>query len=148
MANLRKEKVDFKTLIRVAPERCFDALSTSAGLNEWFTQGATVDLRPGGQIQFRWQDWGLEKYTGEIPGQVIEVQRPTRYVFQWRADSGTYDTRVTLTFTPVAAGTIVHLVEIGYEDTPAGMQDLLNRVSGWAQVLTLLKFYLEHGVQY
>ena len=32
--------------------------------------------------------------------------------------------------------------------TPEGRQDLLNRVSGWAQVLTLMKFYLEHGVQY
>ncbi len=148
MANLRKEKVDFKTLIRVVPERCFDALATGAGLNEWFTHGALVDLRPGGAIQYRWQDWGLEKYSGEIPGQVVEAQRPARYVFQWRADSGTYDTTVAITFTPVAEGTIVHLIETGYEDTPAGMQDLLNRVSGWAQVLTLLKFYLEHGLQY
>ncbi len=148
MTNLRQEKVDFKTLIRVAPERCFDALATGAGLDEWFTHGATVDLRPGGAIQYRWQDWGLEKYSGEIPGQVVEAQRPGRYVFQWRADSGTYNTTVEITFTPVAEGTIVHLIETGYEDTPAGMQDLLNRVSGWAQVLTLLKFYLEHGLQY
>lgn len=148
MANLRNEKVDFKTLIRVSPERCFDALATGAGLNEWFTQGATVDLQPGGSIEFRWQDWGLNNYTGVIPGQVIEVQRPARYVFQWRADSGTYFTTVEVSFMAVTAGTIVHLLETGYEDTPAGMQDLLNRVSGWAEVLTLLKFYLEYGIQY
>jgi hypothetical protein len=29
-----------------------------------------------------------------------------------------------------------------------GKQDLLNRVVGWAEVLTLLKFYIEHGVTY
>ncbi|MGH9838292.1 MAG: SRPBCC family protein [Blastocatellia bacterium] len=148
MAKIRNEKVNFKTLIRVQPERAFDAISTGAGLNEWFTTGATVDLRPGGEIRFRWKDWGLERYTGETPGKVVEVRRPERYVFQWRADSGTYDTTVEITFEPVAEGTVVKLAETGYEDTPAGMQDLLNRVSGWAQVLTLMKFYLEHGVKY
>lgn len=148
MATIRAEKVNFKILIRVAPERVFDSLATASGLNEWFTTDASVDLRPGGAIQFRWENWGLERYTGEIPGRVVEVERPFRYVFQWRADSGTYDTTVEITFTAVAEGTIVHLVETGYEETAAGMQDLLNRVSGWAQVLTLLKFYLEYGVGY
>jgi hypothetical protein len=28
------------------------------------------------------------------------------------------------------------------------MQDLLNRVAGWASVLTQMKYYLEHGVKY
>lgn len=148
MAITRAEQVDFKTLIRATPERVFESLATAPGLNEWFTTNAKVDLRPGGALLFRWRDWGLERYTGENPGRVIEVQRPTRYSFQWRADSGTYDTTVTVTFTAVTEGTLVHLIETGYEDTPSGMQDLLNRVAGWAQVLTLLKFYLEYGVRY
>jgi len=148
MATIRNEKVNFKTLIRVQPERAYDVIATSAGLNEWFTVGATLDARPGGEIRFRWKDHGLDHYTGEIPGTVLEVRRPERYVFQWRADSGTYDTTVEVTFEPVAEGTVVRLVETGYEDTPAGMQDLLNRISGWAEVLTLMKFYLEHGVKY
>jgi uncharacterized protein YndB with AHSA1/START domain len=85
---------------------------------------------------------------GRNPGRVLETSRPHRHVFQWRADSGTYDTKVEIDFEAVAEGTIVKLVETGYEDTPAGMQDLLNRVSGWAQVLTLMKFYLEHCARY
>jgi len=148
MAKLRDEKVKFKTLVRTKPTRVYDALATGGGLNEWFTTDATVDARPGGVIHFRWKDWGLEHYTGENQGRVLAYQRPTRYVFQWRADSGSYDTTVEIDFEKVAEGTIVHLVETGYEDTAAGMQDLLNRVSGWAQVLTLMKFYLEHGVKY
>lgn len=148
MAKTRDEKGNFKTLIRVSPERVYDAIATDAGLNGWFTTGATIDLRPGGAIQFRWKDWGVDRYTGEIPGLVLETSRPHRHVFQWRADSGTYDTKVEIDFEAVAEGTIVKLVETGYEDTPAGMQDLLNRVSGWAQVLTLMKFYLEHGLHY
>jgi len=148
MAKLRDEKVNFKTLVRTTPERVYDALATASGLNEWFTTGATLDAQSDGAIHFRWKDWGLDRYTGEIPGKVLEYDRPERYVFQWRADSGTYDTKVEINFEKVAEGTVVHLIETGYEDTSAGMQDLLNRVSGWAQVLTLMKFYLEHGVQY
>jgi uncharacterized protein YndB with AHSA1/START domain len=148
MANIRNEKVNFKTLIRVAPERAYDALATEAGLNEWFTTGATLDAQPGGAIRFRWKDWGVDRYTGEIPGRVAAYDRPARYVFQWRADSGAYDTTVDVNFEPVPEGTIVRLVETGYEGTPDGMQDLLNRVSGWAEVLTLMKFYLEHGARY
>lgn len=148
MPETLKEQVNFKTLVRAAPERVYAALATGAGLDEWFTTGATVGARPGGVIHFRWQDWGLERYTGENQGTVLEARRPERFVFQWKADSGTYSTTVEIDFEPVPAGTIVKLVEHGYQATPEGRQDLLNRVSGWAQVLTLMKFYLEHGVQY
>jgi uncharacterized protein YndB with AHSA1/START domain len=148
MAKTRNEKVDFRTLIRVEPGRVYDAIATEAGLNEWFTNGASVDLRPGGAIQFRWKDYGIDHYSGEIPGKVIDTRRPDRHVFQWRADSGTYDSKVEIEIKPVEGGTVLRLVETGYEDTPAGMQDLLNRVSGWAEVLTLMKFYLEHGLKY
>jgi uncharacterized protein YndB with AHSA1/START domain len=148
MAKTRDEKVKFNTLVRVKPERAYDAIATSDGLDAWFTTGASVDARPGGHIHFRWKDWGLERYTGENRGPVLEAKRPERFVFQWKADSGGYDTTVEINFEPVEEGTAVRLIEYGYEDTPAGMQDLLNRVSGWAQVLTLMKFYLEHGAKY
>ena len=144
----RPEKVDFKTLVRVPAERVFDALTTASGLDEWFTSRASISPVPGGEIVYRWKDWGPNKYTGEIRGKVHEIDRPNRYVWQWTADSGKYDTTVEITFTPTEEGTMVHLVETGYEDSVDGMRDLLNRVSGWAQVLTLMKFYLEHGVHY
>jgi len=40
------------------------------------------------------------------------------------------------------------IVEYGSKDTPAGLQDLLNRVNGWAAELTQMKYYLEYGVRY
>jgi uncharacterized protein YndB with AHSA1/START domain len=144
----RTEKVDFKTLIRVPAEQVFDALTTADGLDAWFTNGTSIDLRPGGEIIYRWKNYLIHNYTGELRGKVLEVDRPNRYVWEWAADSGGYDTHVVITFTGTDEGTAVHLIETGYADTPDGMQDLLNRVSGWAEVLTLMKFYLEHGVRY
>jgi hypothetical protein len=43
---------------------------------------------------------------------------------------------------------VVHLTEKGYTNTPGGRRNMLECASGWGEALTLLKFYLEHGVTY
>ncbi len=106
-----------------------------------------MDARAGGRIHFRWKDYGIDCHTGENSGPVLEANRPKRFVFRWRADSDRYDTTVEINFKPVDEGTVVRLIEYGYEDSPAGMTDLLNRVSGWAHVLTVMKCHLEHGAK-
>jgi len=141
-------RVTFDTIVRAAPERVYDAVATAEGLDAWFTTGASVDARPGGSIMFRWKDWGVTKYTGEIGGPVLEATPPKRFVFQWTVDSGGYDTTLEIDLEPSDEGTIVRLVEHGYEDSPTGIQDMLNRAGGWAQAMTLMKFYVEHGVTY
>ena len=148
MISLSSWKARFSTLVRVSPGRVYDALATSEGLDSWFTTEATVDARAGGSISFRWKDWGLEGYSGENGGPVLEAKRPERFVFRWRADSGGYDTTVEIDIEPHPDGSVVRLVEHGYEDSEIGMQDLMNRQAGWAEVLTLMKFSLEHGVGY
>ncbi len=125
-----------------------DAIATANGLDVWFTRGASVDPEAGGQIQFRWEKHGLNHYSGENGGPILEARRPERFVFQWKADSGLYLTTVEIDFDAVEMGTVIRLTESGYEDSPVGVQDFLNRVSGWAEALTLMKFYVEHGVTY
>ncbi len=142
-------RVSFSTLIRnTGPERVYDALTTSSGLDSWFTAGASVEPRAGGRIRFRWKDWGPTAYTGENGGPVIEAVRPTRFVFRWLVDSGRHETTVEIAIAARGSDTLVSLVEGNYADDEAGLQDLLNRATGWGCVLTLLKFNLEHGVSY
>lgn len=90
----RKEKVDFRILVRVASERVFDALATADGLNDWFTQGTELEPLPGGRLLLRFENYGLDRYTGDFPGKVLEWQRPERYAFRWEADSRGYFTTV------------------------------------------------------
>ena len=148
MGLMMDRKVEFSTLVRAHPEQVYDAIATANGLDGWFTEGAVVDGNAGGQILFRWKNYGMKNYTGENSGRIIEACRPHRFAFQWNADSGLYMTTVEIEFAPVNQGTAVHLVEYGYEDNSAGRQDFLDRVSGWAQALTLMKFYVEHGITY
>lgn len=72
MDTLRKEKVDFSILVRVTPENVFDALATAEGLNEWFTQGTELEQRKGGRLLLRFEDYGLDHYTDDFPGKVLE----------------------------------------------------------------------------
>ena len=141
-------EVRFATIVRAEPETVFDAIATAEGLDSWFTSGTTLEARAGGVLVFRWKDWGVEKFSGEMAGVVVEAQRPDRFVFRWPVASGGYMTTVNIDIEAHADGTVVRLVEGVYEDGEVGTQDMLNRASGWAQALTLMKFWVEHGVKY
>jgi uncharacterized protein YndB with AHSA1/START domain len=131
--------------IRANREKVFDAMTTAKGLDGWFTRGAVVDRKPGGTIIFKWVDWGPDKVNTTSKGPVIEVNVPERFVFQWWQD---HLTTVEMDFEAAEDGTVVKLKEYGYEDTEEGHRRCLECATGWGEALTLLKFYVEHGITY
>jgi uncharacterized protein YndB with AHSA1/START domain len=148
MNNLIDDPISHDVFIQASRERVYDALTTSSELDSWFTTGASVDARPGGEIWWRWKDWGPNHVTTEDGGPVLVAQRPERFVFQWHPDDPRYSTIVEFALEEASGGTIVRLRESGYEDTPTGCQALIGCATGWGEALTLLKFYLEHGIRY
>jgi uncharacterized protein YndB with AHSA1/START domain len=139
-------EVRFDTIVRAERDKVYDAIATSEGLDGWFTSGTELDPQPGGTLVLRWEDWGVEKFTGEMSGSVVEARRPDRFAFRWPVDSGSYMTTVTIDIEAHEDGCVVRLVEGIYDDDDVGTQDMLNRATGWAQALTLMKFWVEHGV--
>jgi len=148
MSDLLDMQIEHSTFVRAAPEQVYDAFTTTEGLDGWFTQGAMVDPHPGGEIRFRWVNWGPDRVTDKDGGPVLEARRPERFVFQWYPDNPSYPTTVEVDFQPTAGGTIIRLREHGYHDTPTGRKALINCATGWGEALTLLKFYVEHGIRY
>jgi uncharacterized protein YndB with AHSA1/START domain len=136
------------TFVRAEPDRVYDAFTTASGLDAWFTTGAMVDANPGGEIRFRWLDWGPDIVSGEDGGPILDAKRPERFVFQWCPDNSTYSTTVELDFISEEGGTVVRLRENGYQDTHEGRHALIDCAAGWGEALTLLKYYVEHGIQY
>ena len=146
-------EINHAVFVRAAPEIVYHAFTTSQGLDGWFTTGAQVDPFPGGQIRFRWVDWGPDNITGEDGGPVLEARSPSRFIFQWYPDNPTYPTTVELTFQPVVGneenpGTVVRLREFGFQPTPSGVNACIDCAAGWGEALTLLKFYVEHNIRY
>jgi uncharacterized protein YndB with AHSA1/START domain len=148
MTKLIDVEIKQTTLVRAPPEKVYDALCTAEGLNAWFTVGSEVDGKPGGSITFRWKDWGPDKYTMESKGPVLEANRPERFVFQWYADDPSYATTIEINFEPIEEGTVVRLREYGYHDTPDGRAAMLECAAGWGEAITLMKYYVEHGIVY
>lgn len=149
MNQLIDDEIRYATLVRAPADRVYDGIATAEGLDAWFTRGAFVDAHPGGEIVFRWHEFGADKVTGVDRGPVLEAEKPRRFAFKWQAnDDPSWSSTVEIDFEAVDEGTIIHLREYGYPDTPQGLRAMLNCAAGWGEALTLWKFYLEHGVQY
>jgi len=140
--------IDHAVLIRTAPERIFDCLATSEGWDGWFTTTSIIEPHPGGELHFYWVDWGPDHVTVEDSGKVIEARRPERFVFEWHPDSPDYATMVEIDLQLVNEGTVVRLRESGYLDTADGRRAFAKCATGWGEALTLLKFFIEHGLKY
>jgi uncharacterized protein YndB with AHSA1/START domain len=123
-------------------ETVYRTLTTAEGWDAWFTDGSEIDASPNGEVLLRWNEFGPSRITAEDGGAVLEAERNRRFVFEW--EPGDTITTVAFTLIPHASGTILELEESGYETLTSYMEC----AAGWGEALTLLKFYLEHGVTY
>lgn len=133
------------TFVAAPIERVFDVITSAKDWDSFFTTGMTLEPTPGGDCTFRWEEWGPDSYTFAAPGKVVAVARPCKFAFQWGSQS---PTTVTFNLTSEFGGTVIRLTEDGYVDTPEARRAILECASGWGEALTLLKFYIEHGVVY
>lgn len=148
MSEMFDKAIRHQCLIYTAPEKVFDTITTGAGWNAFFTHDTEVDPRPGGRIVFRWKDWGPQKYTVSAEGKVHRADRPDLFVFEWYPLGREHPTVITFEIKLHSDGTVVSVTEDGYPNTPDGRAMILECASGWGEALTLLKFYLEHGLTY
>ena len=150
MTEIFDTEIIHSTIIKASIERVFDAISTAKGLDEWFTQGAKVDRRMGGTILFRWKSERADVQGGvlEDGGPILEVDRPTHFAFQWHPDNKSYATNVHFKLVDDNGSTILIVQESGFHNTPKGRKALLSCATGWGEALTMLKYYLEHGITY
>lgn len=146
MSELLDCRIRQRTFIAASPERVYDTITSAKAWDEFFTTGMELDPRPGGVCSFAWKDWGPDKYTVKVLGKVVEAKRPELFVFQWGAEGKATTIRVELA--AVEDGTVVTLTEEGYRDTPDGRAMIVECAAGWGEAITLLKFYIEHGIVY
>ena len=82
----------------------------------------------------------------EDSGPVLEAEPDRKFAFQW--SPGSHPTTVTFSLDKLGPGTLVNLVESGYNIDQDDLETLVDCAAGWGEVLTLLKYHLEHGVTY
>lgn len=140
------EQIEREIFVEASAERVWDALTTDAGLAAWFGDaGATIDLRPGGEVTLTWAEYG----TGYC---VIEKVEPFSF-FSWRwagpvggRPSPGNETLVSFYLSPAGAGTSLRVVESGFPalELPPGEAEKYasGNVEGWLAELGELQEYL------
>ena len=136
------------TFIKAPVEKVYDTIVSADDWNTFFTTGMELDPRPDGDIVFRWNDWGPDFYSLAAPGKVVTADRPNKFAFQWGSPEGGGPSVITFNLEAAHGGTVIRLTEEGYSDTKQGRAMILECASGWGEALTLLKFYIEHGLVY
>jgi uncharacterized protein YndB with AHSA1/START domain len=137
-------EIRHSVLIRAKPAEVFAALSTGAGWSSWFTSEAVFDARPGGAVRFIWRDWGPDAIEVTDQGSVLAAESDRLLTFTW----GNPPSRVSIVIEPHDLGCVVRLTEDELPSGAAGIERLADCAAGWGEALTLLKFYVEHGLTY
>ncbi len=125
------------------PAKVWDALTTAEGLGTWFGNEATIDLRPGGAAEMKWQDGNTANM------RVERVEEPSVFGFTWHIyglpEGDPRRTYVEFTLEPVGAGTRLTVVESGFAQVPEGAFRTAydGNTKGWASELGELVDYLD-----
>ena len=149
MTQVATKKMDTVTkqdiYIKASPEAIYDALSTGEAVNVWFTQHSQWENRPDAPMTWGWENWGPDHETYSVPGRLIVADRPRQITFEWGIRQ---TTTVDISIEAAEGGSVVRLRQYGYEDNAAGRDLLVSCSAGWGRALTILKFFLEHGILY
>ena len=149
MPSYQLHTISYKTYVHRPIEDVFAALSTAAGWNNWFTARCRLQLWPGGAFEPEWAGFGPDLIDCKEIGRVLEVAPPRRLVLQWTPAGPRVPTTIEFNLLEKFGGTVVAVTDSGYPVQSLQSQLVFTECAcGWGEALTLLKFFLEHGVRY
>lgn len=92
--------------LEAPPAEVWEALTDPERLGEWFANTVVLDVWPGGEGTFRWDDGTVRHASVEV------VEHERRFAFRWREERGdTPATAVEITLAETAEGTRLTVVE-------------------------------------
>ena len=137
-------------LVRVSPERAFDAFVELSDVLAWLADGAVIGPRPGG-------NWGLGWYADQDSGSgyssigQFEVFDPghrfvvSSLMFSTPEGESFGPMRLVVEFEKVPEGTCVRVTQSGFDVSAAGAAYRDRLGPGWERMLNDLKGWLEDG---
>ena len=139
-------KIEKSIFIAAPIEKVFEAITNSEHWDKYFTTGMELDPKPGGVCNFKWKNWGPDLTNLESLGQVLGIDPPRRFVFEWGRPG--IKTTAQLNLETRHQGTVLLLHEDGYPETDEGLKSILECFAHWGELLALIKFYVENGITY
>jgi uncharacterized protein YndB with AHSA1/START domain len=112
--------VEREVLIDAPVEVVWSIVTEPEHIGRWLSDWAEVDLRPGGELELRW-----DKLSGSARGTVERVEPPHLFAFRWvtpepdRALHDGFETLVEFRLRAEGEGTLLQLIESGFASHPA-----------------------------
>lgn len=119
-------------------EAVWAAITEPEQLARWFGTSAELDLRPGGEGSFTWEELGV---TTRV--MVEAVDPPTRFAYRWQPGGGNEGGPTTLVdfrLEEISGGTRLTLVESGFSEF--GAESRQGNEFGWDEELGELRAFL------
>jgi uncharacterized protein YndB with AHSA1/START domain len=153
MTTTMTDRIEKQIKLRAPRSRVWRAITDSKEFGDWFQCVFTDPFRPGTGIKGRVTYPGYEHVTMEI---VIEKMEPERlFSFRWHPNakepgadySKEPTTLVEFTLEEVDGGTLLKLVESGFDGIPIARRAaaLKSNEGGWAQQMTAIENYLQRN---
>lgn len=99
------DDVTREVLLPAEPDEVWAALTDPDRLAEWLADEVALELEPGGEATFRWED-------GELRTGFVEAVEPPALLSLWWGGNGEELTRVEFTLEAVSGGTRLRVVEV------------------------------------
>lgn len=133
--------------VDASPEVVFEVVSSPEHISEWWSDDATIELKPGAAGELVWGD------RAEVaPITVVSVEPPRLFSFRWLsqpgggADGSDRSLLVTFELTPSGTGTRIRLTESGFRELgweAAKLEELYHQHAlGWDKFVPQLGEYL------
>jgi uncharacterized protein YndB with AHSA1/START domain len=137
MPNKKFDWSQFTQRVAVAApvEKVFQMWTDPAQLRSWFLADAKINLKKGGDFEWKWIAGVKEK------GKVLSVKKPSKISFTFAGSV------CDVTFKKDKRGSLVILHQHNIPETEKGKYNVhLNCSCGWTFYLTNLKTFLEYGI--
>jgi len=153
MSTTTTDRIEKHILLHAPRARVWRAVSDSKEFGAWFQAVFTEPFRPGARIRGRITYPGYEHLEMEI---VIEKMEPERlFSFRWHPNAVDQNmdyskeptTLVEFTLDEVEGGTLLKLVESGFDGIPIARraEALKGNEGGWAAQMTAIEGYLRRN---
>ena len=142
------DQIERETVINAPVERVWELITEGEHVGRWFGDaGATIDLRPGGEMVIRWAEHGTTH------ARVVAVEPHTRFAYRWAPFQDPAggepvegnSTLVEFTLTPEGGATRLRVVESGFASLATSDEQRARNVEGntggWRQELGELADY-------
>lgn len=148
MAALIPEQIEHEVVVSASPEKVWEILTQAEHIRQWFAfDGATIDLRPGGELVMSWKEHGT------FYSRIERVEPPYRFSYRGslRPDDRTIDrgssTLVEFTIIPEGEGSRLRVVESGFRDLSISPEEqaeyVAGNIQGWSGGFAALQNYME-----